>query len=200
MLACREVKHQMGETIQTVYYFYAENAVSGGQWKRLEECSSNQRRLNRFLFNRETAKIIRTFAKKGWLDGFLTETEVKMAQQTGKLPSDYNLHHFVPIEFGGTNDISNICVMDKRLHQVLHQYQLDLIRTNWMNKSSTPAYLYVPNKHHVITLGKAEVFFTPAEAGQLRYAIRTKIRMEAERVLQHREQKYLFHNQTRQYK
>ena len=199
MLACREVKRRIGETIQTVCYFYAENAVSGGQWERLKECSSEQRRRNRFLFNCEAPKIIRTFAKKGWLDGFLTETEVKMAQRTGKLPSDYNLHHFVPIEFGGTNDISNICVMDKRLHQVLHQYQLDLIRTNWMNKSSTPAYLYVPNQHHVITLDKAGVFFTPAEAGQIRHEIRAKIRMEAWRVLQHREQKHLFHNQTRQY-
>ncbi|MDR2901683.1 MAG: HNH endonuclease [Lactobacillales bacterium] len=40
----------------------------------------------------------------------------------GVLPDNYTVHHILPLAGGGTNDFSNMCIINKESHEFLHEY------------------------------------------------------------------------------
>lgn len=97
----------------------------------------------------------------------------------------------VPLRFGGVNEIQNMCVIDNRLHTVLHRKQLDLIMREWQSKWSdawcSSAFLYVPKDKCVVTMDNADMFFTLEEWAQMRNEFSMLKRIEKQRLIRRAE-------------
>ena len=52
----------------------------------------------------------------------VTEKEFAVMRDQGLVPPRFNVHHKLPIHGGGTNDFSNLILIDLASHQVIHDY------------------------------------------------------------------------------
>lgn len=193
MLACREVFRKGFLYTGTEYYFYPQNATFEGRWVKLNIRYPLNCQQKREEFCRKKAEIIKKFAKDGLLDFCFTKEEVNIAKKKGRLPPNYNLHHMVPLNLGGSNEIQNICVIDNRLHVILHSKQLDLImftcQGKWSDIWSRSAYLYVPKDRCVVTMDNADMFFTLEEWAQMRNEFSILKRIKEQRLIRQAETK-----------
>lgn len=106
-------------------------------------------------------RIIRIMAESGMLDGSFSNNVIKSAKKFGKLPEGYQIHHIVPLKLGGSNELSNLCVVDAETHVQMHRliYQPVMDR---MQENET-AILLLPSFKNVICKEDREAFFLRAE-------------------------------------
>lgn len=105
--------------------------------------------------------FVKKLAKAGELNGFFSSSEIKDALEYGKLPDGYDIHHILPLNMGGTNDESNLCLIDRRLHIYLHKEILDQVRNNYEKDILT--YLVLPQTGKIVTWNDAPLFFSQNE-------------------------------------
>ncbi len=113
---------------------------------------------------KEVRLFVKRKAKDGWLDSLLTLDELDEAIHQGILPPRFNVHHYVPISFGGNNHVDNLCIIDKELHKILHAHLLDPIYRDFRLDSATKkVYLILPKREPVLTLNDGLKFFSKQE-------------------------------------
>lgn len=109
-------------------------------------------------------KFVKRLAIEGKFKGVLTFKEIRNAARFGYLPKKYNVHHYVPLAFGGKHEESNLCVIDKRLHRWLHAYLLDPIyRDVKLDSSNKNVYMFFPTRKEVFSLAHVSLFFSMDE-------------------------------------
>lgn len=86
-------------------------------------------------FQRNKPAIIASWAMDGIFDGALSPEQIDDAILNGRLPSDFEIHHIVPLVYGGTNDESNLCVLSVNVH-----HQVNLIYDALKGIPETNAY------------------------------------------------------------
>lgn len=57
-----------------------------------------------------------------------SETDIRMIQD-GRTPNGWNVHHVLPLDDGGTNEIGNLVLIKKQpFHDVITNYQIQITR------------------------------------------------------------------------
>lgn len=78
-------------------------------------------------FGRRRHKYVKFLAYKGALTGCgLSRQELEEAKK-GFVPKGYDVHHIIPLSLGGTNHISNLVLIPRKLHEKIHQYMFDAL-------------------------------------------------------------------------
>lgn len=114
--------------------------------------------------------FVKKIALKGGLKKVLSSKDYRIALKTGQLPKNFNIHHYFPLAMGGKHQESNLCIIDKKLHQWIHAYLLDPIYRDYKFDFSDnkKAYLLLPEKKNVFTMDDASIFFTDEELHQIK--------------------------------
>ena len=86
--------------------------------------SAAKNKLYRSQFNRIRPRFLKYICRTGVADELLSLQDLKLLSE-GKLPDDYDIHHFVPISGGGTNKFSNLCLIHKDIHDHLNRKYFD---------------------------------------------------------------------------
>lgn len=92
----------------------------------------------------------------------------------GHTPNNMNLHHVVPVAWGGSNNPENITLINGRVHAFLHRKIYGLVNrkileymSNLGEEPAKPIYILLPKLPRVIqNIGEIESIFTPAERKQ----------------------------------
>lgn len=134
---------------------------------RLKLISKQEHQQARWKYEREyyegdkPVRIIKIMAETGMLDGFFSNNVIKNAKKFGKLPEGYQIHHIIPLKLGGSNELSNLCIVDAETHIQMHRliYQQIMDR---MHENET-AFLLLPPFKSVIFKEDREVFFLRSE-------------------------------------
>ena len=109
---------------------------------------------------------VRRLAIEGALTYILDPKELQTALNYGRLPKRYEVHHYLPISMGGTLNDENLCVVESRLHDALHQKILDVIYKEVHNSPyvDKDVFIVLPTKKDLLlSLEDASLFFAPKE-------------------------------------
>ena len=99
--------------------------------------------------------IVRDFARKGLMDNHFNRKVIELAENFGFKPRGFNLHHKMPICWGGRNYSDNITLIQWRLHERLHQLTTNALAAffeeNKPNKIAKAHYVLMPVLPPVLT-------------------------------------------------
>ena len=92
----------------------------------------------------------------------------------GHAPANMNLHHVVPVAWGGTNDEQNLILINTRVHSFLHRKIYGLVNKkikehleNLGDKPQKPIYVLLPKLPRVVqNIYEIYDIFTPSERQQ----------------------------------
>lgn len=109
-------------------------------------------------FKRPRHKYVQWLAYRGKLDGIFSKEIIEDAKK-GFVPKDYNVHHRVPLSFGGENDMSNFVLIEQSVHRMIHTYMLDVFQSRL---PEVPAGIEVPDgQKRFVILPKLPRVMTP---------------------------------------
>lgn len=69
-------------------------------------------------------KFVKFLYRKGFLDKYADIINLERARR-GKIPHGFDIHHILPISCGGTNHVSNLCLIEKSLHKFINKKCFD---------------------------------------------------------------------------
>lgn len=69
-------------------------------------------------------KFVKWLYRKGFLDKYADIINMERAKR-GKIPHGFDVHHILPISCGGTNHVSNLCLIEKSLHKFINKKCFD---------------------------------------------------------------------------
>lgn len=104
-------------------------------------------------------KVVKELALLGLMRGKVRQSDIDNAKQ-GICPRGYVLHHIIPLSLGGTNDLNNLMLIKKEVHEKLHTRVWNPVR------DSVP---YLPKGHRnsisaFVWLIDLPVIMTPKDA------------------------------------
>ena len=67
--------------------------------------------------------------RSGQLDPYVREINLARVSR-GLIPHGFDIHHIVPLSGGGTNRLSNLCLIEKSLHKFINKYCFDPVLKN----------------------------------------------------------------------
>lgn len=65
-------------------------------------------------------KYVKWLYRKGYLEPFKHQISLERARR-GKIPKGFDVHHIVPLSGGGTNHVSNFCLIEQSLHKFINK-------------------------------------------------------------------------------
>lgn len=65
-------------------------------------------------------KFVKWLYRKGFLDQYKDVINLERAKR-GKIPHGFDVHHIVPLSGGGTNHVSNFCLIERSLHKFINK-------------------------------------------------------------------------------
>lgn len=65
-------------------------------------------------------KFVKWLYRKGYLDMYADVINLERAKR-GKLPHGFDVHHILPLSGGGTNHVSNFCLIERSLHKFINK-------------------------------------------------------------------------------
>lgn len=69
-------------------------------------------------------KFVKWLYRKGLLDRYADIINLERAKR-GKIPHGFDVHHILPISCGGTNHVSNFCLIERSLHKFINKKCFD---------------------------------------------------------------------------
>lgn len=93
-------------------------------------------------FERIKSSLISRWASEGVFDGKLSKEQIRTAVNEGSLPSGLEIHHIIPLTFGGLNNDDNLCVLYHQDHNMVHAFYNSL--KNYPAISGNGEYLEAP--------------------------------------------------------
>lgn len=122
--------------------FYALDDTYRGEKKpiRIVNPSEQRKVKDEFKDNSIAKRWVKYLAYQGVFDKKFTPEQINLAKKEGVLPHKgniplYNVHHIIPIEFGGTNEFANLCVIHQKVHRALHDEFWNKIKEIWKETS-----------------------------------------------------------------
>lgn len=158
--------------------FWETNFTFQGKWQKLQRPSAKKIASKRGFFRFERKRFIIKCAQKGVLNHIFTQEQVKQALK-GNLPDNYDVHHILPISFGGKNRPNNLCIIHKMVHNALHQRYWDIIRDNWNTQKNPLAYVFLPTNVNIISDKEASLFFSPTDIFQIKKEYKRRLKISA---------------------
>jgi hypothetical protein len=65
-------------------------------------------------------KFVKWLYRKGYLEPFADKINLERAKR-GKIPKGFDVHHIIPLSGGGTNHVSNFCLIEQSLHKFINK-------------------------------------------------------------------------------
>ncbi|MGN1063131.1 MAG: HNH endonuclease signature motif containing protein [Alphaproteobacteria bacterium] len=65
-------------------------------------------------------KFVKWLYRKGYLTPFAQKISLERARR-GKIPQGFDVHHIVPLSGGGTNHVTNFCLIERSLHKFINK-------------------------------------------------------------------------------
>ncbi|MDR2901695.1 MAG: hypothetical protein LBU87_01110 [Lactobacillales bacterium] len=69
-------------------------------------------------------KFVKWLWRKGCLDKYADVINLERARR-GKIPHGFDVHHLIPLSCGGTNHVSNLCLIERSLHKFINKKCFD---------------------------------------------------------------------------
>lgn len=79
---------------------------------------------NQFGKQKIGKKFVKELYSKGLLDKCFDKVKPEKVAR-GRLGNRFAVHHVLPLKAGGSNDFSNLIVIEKKLHKRVHKHFLD---------------------------------------------------------------------------
>lgn len=137
-------------------------------------------------FKRPRHKYVQWLAYQGRLDGIFSKEIIEEAKK-GFVPKDYNVHHRVPLSFGGENDMSNFVLIEQSVHRMIHTYMLDVFQSRL---PEVPVGVEVPDgQKRFVILPKLPRVMTPNDVPKY-------LRLFSERPKQKMPKSFFIHPQV----
>ena len=76
--------------------------------------------------------FIKNFAETPQAAKRFSAEQIEKMQKYGRLPTDWVVHHKLPLFRGGTNQFSNLRVLKRKTHEILNK------RLHWYEKGENP--------------------------------------------------------------
>ncbi len=95
----------------TIHFTLQPSSVSQALRKEFEHKNMNQ-------------KFVKWLYRKGFLDQYADIINLERAKR-GRIPHGFDVHHIVPLSGGGTNHVSNFCLIEKSLHRFINKKCFD---------------------------------------------------------------------------
>lgn len=77
-----------------------------------------------FKHNKVAQQFLIELYKKGYLDRIKKICPLEKILR-GKVPKNFDIHHIVPLSGGGTNDLHNLCLIERSLHKFINRHCFD---------------------------------------------------------------------------
>ncbi len=69
-------------------------------------------------------KFIKWLYRKGFLNKYADIISLERARR-GRMPRGFDVHHIIPLSGGGTNHVSNMCLIEQSFHKFLNKKCFD---------------------------------------------------------------------------
>ncbi len=77
-----------------------------------------------FKHNKVAQQFLMMLYQKGYLDRIKKLCPLEKIAR-GKVPKNFDIHHIVPLSGGGTNDLHNLCLIERPLHKFINRRCFD---------------------------------------------------------------------------
>lgn len=71
-----------------------------------------------------TKEFLNFLLDNGYLDRIKNRINIKKTRK-GKVPKRFDIHHIIPLSGGGSNALSNLCLIEKSFHKFLNRRCFD---------------------------------------------------------------------------
>ena len=71
-----------------------------------------------------TRKFLNFLLDNGYLDRIKYRLNIRRIRK-GKVPKNFDVHHIIPLSGGGSNALSNLCLIEKSFHKFLNRRCFD---------------------------------------------------------------------------
>lgn len=99
--------------------------------------------------------IVQYFAECGLMDGHFNAKTVELSKTFGFKPRNFDLHHQMPICWGGKNNAANMTLIQRALHVRLHKLTTDLLQKKFAHGTDrynvAEHYIMLPELPAVLT-------------------------------------------------
>ena len=65
-------------------------------------------------------KFVKWLYRKGFLTPYADKISLERCRR-GRIPAGFDVHHIVPLSGGGTNHVSNFCLIERSLHKFINK-------------------------------------------------------------------------------
>ncbi len=69
-------------------------------------------------------KFVKWLYRKGYLEPYKDKINLGRSKR-GKIPHGFDVHHIIPLSGGGTNHVSNFCLIERSLHKFINKKCFD---------------------------------------------------------------------------
>lgn len=90
----------------------------------LQNPETTQKLRKEFAHRNMNQKFVKWLYRKGFLDAYQDKINLERAKR-GKIPHGFDVHHIVPLSGGGTNHVSNFCLIERSLHKFINKKCFD---------------------------------------------------------------------------
>ncbi len=77
-----------------------------------------------FRHNNATKEFLNFLLDNGYLNRIKYRINIKKTRK-GKVPKRFDIHHIIPLSGGGSNALSNLCLIEKSFHKFLNRRCFD---------------------------------------------------------------------------
>lgn len=77
-----------------------------------------------FTHRNMNQKFVKWLWRKGFLTPYADYINLERAKR-GKIPHGFDVHHIIPLSGGGTNHVSNLCLIERSLHKFINSKCFD---------------------------------------------------------------------------
>ncbi len=90
----------------------------------LQNPETTKRLRKEFEHKNMNQKFVKWLYRKGFLDAYQDKINLARAKR-GKIPHGFDVHHIIPLSGGGTNHVSNFCLIERSLHKFINKKCFD---------------------------------------------------------------------------
>lgn len=121
----------------------------------LQDPSVTKMRRSEFQSRDMNKKFVKWLYRKGYLDKYKDVMNLERARR-GRIPKGFDVHHIVPLSGGGTNHVSNLCLIEQSFHLFLNKKCFDPALRNI--KIGESVDIQIPDLGRVATRGEYNWF------------------------------------------
>lgn len=86
----------------------------------LQDSSVTKKMRKEFDRRNMNQKFVKWLYRKGFLEPYKDKISLERCKR-GKIPRGFDVHHIIPLSGGGSNHVSNFCLIERSLHKFINK-------------------------------------------------------------------------------